>query len=217
MNAPPARLAVRRHDVVPELRRVGDVLGEERGALALRALGRQVGRAEVATPLAEVGVALEAADLGEEAPRPPTALRVPGGPPSAPTSGTSATTSEPSDSFAVAPFQVRTAIDAMARMAVHMATGRRSGCRSALRSSTNGNAISSRSAERRDADRPEDDRLRPLEDPEQVEEEVEVPVGRRDGAHRPGVGGLVVQLPEPARLGAVWSPGVGTSRSPRAR
>ena len=58
-------------------------------------------------------------------------------------------------------------------------------------------------ADRRDADRAEDHRLRPLEDPEQVEEEVEVPVGPRNEADRPRVGRLVVELPEPARLRAL--------------
>ena len=43
-------------------------------------------------------------------------------------------------------------------------------------------------AERRDPDRPEDDRLGPLEDPQQVEEEVEVPVRPRDERDRPRIG-----------------------------
>ena len=82
-----------------------------------------------------------------------------------------------------------------------MATGRRSGRRSARRS-MNGIAISRISSDRRDADRPEDDRLRPLEDPQQVEEEVEVPVRARDEADRARVGRGVVELAEPPRRGA---------------
>ena len=84
--------------------------------------------------------------------------------------------------------------------------------------SMNGIATSSDQADRRDADRAEEHRLRPLEDPEQVEEEVEVPVGPRNEADRARVGGIVEQLAEPARLTAVlgcphdrdpvWSPGV---------
>ena len=83
------------------------------------------------------------------------------------------------------------------RIAATIATGRRSGRRSARRS-MNGSASSSTRQIVGIADRAEDHRLRPLEDPEQVEEEVEVPVGPRDEADRSRVGRLVVELPEPA-------------------
>ena len=54
--------------------------------------------------------------------------------------------------------------------------------------------------DRRDPDRAEDHRLRPLEDPEQVEEEVEVPVRPRDEVRRPRVGLVGVQRAELARV-----------------
>ena len=50
----------------------------------------------------------------------------------------------------------------------------------------------------RDADRAEDHRRRPFEDPQQVEEEVEVPVGPRDEVDRSRIGRSVEQLAEPA-------------------
>ena len=58
--------------------------------------------------------------------------------------GTSATFSEPSDSFAVAPFQVRTPIERMTRIAATNATGRRRIARSGRRSK-NGSPIRSTS------------------------------------------------------------------------
>ena len=61
-------------------------------------------------------------------------------------------------------------------------------------------------ADRRDPDRRDEDRLRPFEDPEEVEEEVEVPVGTRDEVCRPRVGGLGVERAEDARLHAVRVP-----------
>ena len=45
--------------------------------------------------------------------------------------------------------------------------------------------------------------VRPLEDPQQVEEEVEVPIGPRDEVDRARVGRRVVELAEPARLAGV--------------
>ena len=71
--------------------------------------------------------------------------------------------------------------------------------------------------DRRHADRAEDHRLRPLEDPQQVEEEVEVPVRPRDEARRARVGRRVVQRPEPARRRRRRARPPSTSRSPRAR
>ena len=68
----------------------------------------------------------------------------------------------------------------------------------------NGSAISDPEQDVRDPDRAEHDRVRPLEDPEQVEEEVEVPVGPRHEVGRARVGLLGVVRPEPARVvGAV--------------
>ncbi len=72
--------------------------------------------------------------------------------------------------------------------------------------------------DRRDPDRPQDHRVRPLEDPEQVEEEVEVPVGPRDEARRPRVGLVASRAARasrrPSRCGRRAS---STSRPPRAR
>src|SRR3954451_8356312 len=59
-------LAVLRHHVVAELRRIGDVFREERDALAARTDRGEVGCAEVAVAVAEVGVAVRAGALGEE-------------------------------------------------------------------------------------------------------------------------------------------------------
>ena len=81
------------------------------------------------------------------------------------------------------------------------ATGRRDSRRS-RRLSRNGSAIPSTMIDRRDPDRSEDHRVRPLEDPEEVEEEVEVPVRARDEARRSRVGLVAVQRAEPPRLGA---------------
>ncbi len=90
--------------------------------------------------------------------------------------------------------------------------------RRSARMSMNGSASSRIEQHRRDADRAEDDRLRPLEDPQQVEEEVEVPVGPRDEVDRSRVGRRVVELAEPARLGACGGrPASSTSRRSRAR
>ena len=55
--------------------------------------------------------------------------------------------------------------------------------------------------DRRDPDRAEDHRVRPLEDPQQVEEEVEVPVGARDEVRRARVGLVAVERAEPAGAG----------------
>ena len=60
-------------------------------------------------------------------------------------SGTSATFSEPSDSLAVAPFQVSTPIEMTTRIAATTATGRRRIARSGRRSK-NGSPISSTSS-----------------------------------------------------------------------
>src|SRR6266550_8982557 len=56
---------VRAHDLVPERRRVGDVLDEESGVVRLPDRG-EVRRSELAGPLTEVGVAVEAPGLGEQ-------------------------------------------------------------------------------------------------------------------------------------------------------
>src|SRR5205085_2557163 len=68
-----------RHDVVPELARVGDVAREERRPLADLPDRGQVGRAEVRGARAEVRVAGRAARLGEELGA-GDGLRVPGEP-----------------------------------------------------------------------------------------------------------------------------------------
>ena len=57
--------------------------------------------------------------------------------------------------------------------------------------------------DRRHADRAEEHRVRPLEDPEQVEEEVEVPVRPRDEVRRPRVGRRGVLRAEQALVQAV--------------
>ena len=67
----------------------------------------------------------------------------------------------------------------------------------------------------RDPDRPEDDRRRPLEDPQQIEEEVEVPVGPRDEADGARVGRARRRASRASReavLGVV-DPASSTSRS----
>src|SRR5439155_22445116 len=58
-------------------------------------------------------------------------------------------------------------------------------------------------ADRRDPDRGDEDRLRPLEDPQEIEEEIEVPVGPWDEARRPGIRGRSVERTQDARLDAV--------------
>ena len=70
--------------------------------------------------------------------------------------------------------------------------------------------------DRRDPDRAEDDRLRPLEDPQQVEEEEEEPVGPRDEARRPRVGLLGVPRAEHADVRRVLA-GVEVPDARRAR
>ena len=55
-------------------------------------------------------------------------------------------------------------------------------------------------ADRRHPDRAEEDRLRPLEDPEQIEEEVEVPVRPRHEARGARIGRRVVLRPEETRV-----------------
>ena len=56
------------------------------------------------------------------------------------------------------------------------------------------------------ADGGDDDRLGPLEDPQEAVEEVEVPVGARDEIGRCRIGGLGVEQPEDARLDPVGVP-----------
>ena len=81
------------------------------------------------------------------------------------------------------------------RIAATNATGRR-------RISALGPAVEERQPDqqheqqRRDADRAEHDRLGPLEDAEQVEEEVEEPVGPRHEVRRGRVGLVGVERPE---------------------
>ena len=104
-----------------------------------------------------------------------------------------------SDSVAVAPFQVSTAIEITTRIAATTATGRRVSRRS-VRRSKNGSASSSTRQIVGIPTVARIDRVRPLEDPEQVEEEVEVPVGPRDERERPRVGLVVVLLAEQPRL-----------------
>ena len=175
------------------------------------------GAPRLLTAGAQVGVAVEAADLREEL-RARDRLGVVGEPLLLrPARARSASSSEPSASFAVAPLYVRTAIETIAR--IDGDHDHRAPRRAPL-----GAPVDERQRDqqeqrdRRDADRPEDHRLRPLEDPEQVEEEVEVPVRPRDEADRSRVGGVVEELAEPARLPCgrrpsvaskpVWSPGV---------
>ena len=124
--------------------RVLEVVDLPLDASALRAFGRQVGRAEVLAARAEVDVAVEAARLGEQRRalrRRPGCRRSPA--PSA-HSGTRPTVSEPSASFAVAPFQVSTPIEMTTRIAATNATGRRRTARSGRRSK-NGSPIRSTS------------------------------------------------------------------------
>jgi hypothetical protein len=59
-------------------------------------------------------------------------------------------------------------------------------------------------ADRRDPDRGEDHRLRPLEDPQQVEEEVEVPVGRGTNEVVPGSAGAPITGPRSSEPSAVY-------------
>ena len=109
-------------------------------ALALRALRREVGRAGVAAARAEVAVAVEAADLGEQDRAGDCAfggrlfclIQL----------GTFLMFSLASDSVAVAPFQVSTPIEITTRIDATTATGRRDRRRS-VRRSKNGSASSS--------------------------------------------------------------------------
>ena len=177
-------------------RRALQVVDLELDALALRALVPR-GRARRGSRAgAEVRVAVQAADLGEQ-------LRA----------GDRASAAGCSSST-----QLGTVADVLARRATpsrsrpsrsaphrdHDEDRRddrdRAGATGAAprRRSRNGSASSSIMQDRRDPDRAEDDRVRPLEDPEQVEEEVEVPVGPRDEARRPRVGLVVVLRAEPA-------------------
>ena len=71
--------------------------------------------------------------------------------------------------------------------AATIATGRCEGLR-ARRRSRNGSPMSEHQGDRRHAHGAEEDRLRPLEDPEQIEEEVEVPVRPRHEARRARIG-----------------------------
>ncbi len=86
--------------------------------------GGQVGRTEVAAAGADVGVAVEAADSAKSF-APATAAWLPAKPCSFAHFGTFASSSEPSDSFAVAPFQVRSPIEMITSIAATIATGRR--------------------------------------------------------------------------------------------
>src|SRR5918994_4359395 len=61
-----AEVLERRHHVVPERRRVSNVALEVVDALPGRADVRELRRADVRRPRAEVDVALQAADLGED-------------------------------------------------------------------------------------------------------------------------------------------------------
>ena len=84
-------------------------------------------------------------------------------------------------------------------IAATIATGRRDSRRSRRRS-MNGQRDQDREQDVRDADRAEHDRVGPLEDPEQIEEEVEEPVRARDEVGRPRVGLLREVGAEPAGI-----------------
>ena len=147
---------------------------------------REVGRAEVRAAGAEVRVAVQAAGLGEEL-RAGDRLRVVREALLLRPARDEASTSLASASFAVAPLYVSTPIERTMSAAATIATGRRSSRRSRAQVDERQREQQDE-ADRRDADRAEDHRLRPLEDPQQVEEEVEVPVGPRDEVDRPRVG-----------------------------
>jgi len=57
--------------------------------------------------------------------------------------------------------------------------------------------------DRRHTNRAEEHRLRPLEDPEQVEEEVEIPVGPRHKARRAGIGRRIDLRPQDPLVGRI--------------
>ena len=152
----------------------------------LRALGAQIRRAEVGRARAEVGVAVEAAGLREER-RARDRGRRSRSPASSPSSGRA-----PATSLASALLRGRALVGerrpsrsrpgSRPRSRPAAASSRRS-----RRRSRNGSASSRIMHDRRDPDRAQDHRVRPLEDPQQVEEEVEVPVGpRHEARRRPG-------------------------------
>src|SRR5262249_54616478 len=187
-----------RHDVVPELRRIRDVRLEPLHALPLRPLRAQVRRAEERPTGAEVRVARRTAGLREHR-RPRNGLRV----------VRKALALRPArnggdDLGGERLLRNRTLVGELAHRDDD--EDRRDDGNGAAREPPLPARVEEREHERddeqdrRDPDRAEDDRVRPLEDPQQVEEEVEVPVGSRDERERARVGFLVVDLPEEPRV-----------------